>query len=151
MPTCVRSFPESSRSPLGSDSDRHRHCMPARPTRPEDAGTCSALPSNAPKNTRQFPVGRSGKIGIIGLGTLRALGKWLAARKQTQVNGVDSCPSSRTEHRLPPAPTENSNASSPSTLESGNRSEDASRSVASSLLRRGDTTRDGSRKTGGRR
>jgi hypothetical protein len=147
------------RFPPPPDSDQCRHRLPTEPPHPGSRSTCSGSPRIDPQNAREFGVGRSEKIGIIGLDTLRALAMCLAAREQPQVQGADVCPSSTTassttassttEFQFPPAPNSGDNTSPRPTLESGHRSADTRASAAHSLARRRDTTRDASRSQGG--
>jgi len=79
-------------------------------------------PRNTVTNTREFDVGRSGKIGIIGLDALKSLVAWIATRGANTVHGVDSCNQQSAESPLPPAPAEARAIASGPSVESGNRS-----------------------------
>lgn len=79
-------------------------------------------PENASQrchNTAEFRVGRSGKIGIIGLEALRKLAGWMAVRELKPVKGSDSCHDRRIEPLSPPAPAERHDAAGGTALESG--------------------------------
>jgi hypothetical protein len=117
-------FPGLPRDLLPQDSSRCRHTLPAGWLHPESRSTYSGLPRNIVNNTRNFRVGRSEKIGIIGLDVLKALAAWISARKTNTVNGVDSCNKRLIEASLPPAPVTGTSLSG-STVDSGDRSADA--------------------------
>jgi len=93
--------------------------MPQSPFHPEAAAREIFPPRSIPHNTGEFGVGRSGKIGIIGLEALRKLAGWMAVRELKPVKGSDSCHDRRIEPPCPPAPAEGHDIAAGTALESG--------------------------------
>ena len=118
------------------DSDRYRHKLPISWPHPGWRRSEIDLPRNTVNNTHKFRVGRSGKIGIIGLEALKSLAAWIATREGDTAKGVDSCDQQSAESPLPPAPAKLRVKPSGTGVDSGPRSGHAAANLEDSRTAR---------------